>query len=73
MNELQIWFPTRDDYYSSWIYFKTRQTDIHKAIHDFHTVMKAIGVDLADMRPYAYRLWDENSNSIDCVHVKEIK
>lgn len=70
MNELSIWFPTRDDYYSNWIYFETEQTDIHKAIHDFHTSIKSIGIDLADMRPCSYTLWDEDRNAIDSINVK---
>ena len=69
MNELAVWFPTTDDYYVNWFYYETKQTDIHKAIHDFHTSLKSIGVDLADMRPEAYRLWDADRNSIGYVEV----
>ena len=71
MNELQIFFPTRDDYYCNWIYFKTNATTIREAIEHFKETLKYSGIDLCDMQPEHYNLWDKNSDLIDDYLVQE--
>ena len=69
MNELQIWFPG-NDLHDNWIYFRTYATNLDDAIDDFRELVKGIGIDLADMKPVQYNLWDSNSNHISGKSVK---
>lgn len=63
MNELQIWF-AGNDIYSNWIYFETYATNLDDAIDDFRKSIKGIGIDLCDMKPVQYNLWDKDRNHI---------
>lgn len=69
MNELQIWFEG-SDVHSNWIYFKTYATNLDDAIDDFRDSIKGIGIDLCDMKPIQYNLWDKNSNHLAGKNVK---
>ena len=64
MNELQIWFPG-NDVHDNWIYFRTNATTLDDAIDHFRETLKFSGIDLCDMKPVQYNLWDKDSNHID--------
>ena len=64
MNELQVWFPGNDKY-NNWIYFKTNATNLDDAISHFKETIKYSGIDLCDMQPTGYTLWDKDNNCLD--------
>ena len=63
MNELQVWFQGNDTN-NNWIYFKTNATNIDDAINHFAETLKYSGVELCDMQPVQYDLWDEDKNHV---------
>ena len=75
MNELQVFFGG-SDIYNNWIYFKTNECGLFKAIKAFCGVMnhlKGQGLDFCDMKPTAYVLWNKEQNCIDEVVVDDLK
>lgn len=61
MKQLQIFFKGNDKH-NNWIYFKTDADNIEEAIERFQISLRFLRIDLCDMQPTSYALWDADGN-----------